>query len=108
MLVGLTIDRDALADRIDKRVDEMVRAGAEDEVRAAEAAGASRTARVAIGFPQLLADDIEGMKAAQRAFARRQLTWMRRMEGVKLIDRSGLDDAETSELIVKLISSPDQ
>ncbi len=107
-LVGLTIDRDALAARIDERVDEMVRAGAADEVRAAEAAGASRTASAAIGFPQLLGDDVDAVKSAQRAFARRQLTWMRRMENVELIDRTGIDDAENAELIVKLISSPEQ
>jgi tRNA A37 N6-isopentenylltransferase MiaA len=33
------------------------------------------------------------MKCAQRRFARRQLTWMRRMEDVRRIDRTGRDDA---------------
>jgi tRNA dimethylallyltransferase len=34
------------------------------------------------------------MKGAQRAFARRQLTWMRKMPGVEVIDRTGRSDAE--------------
>ena len=40
-LVGLTMDRDALYELIDRRVDAMVAAGAVDEVRRAHAAGAS-------------------------------------------------------------------
>ena len=36
------------------------------------------------------------MKRAQWRFARRQLTWMRRMEDVALIDRTGRDDAEVA------------
>jgi tRNA dimethylallyltransferase len=50
LLVGLVVDREELYRRIDARVDAMVAAGAEDEVRMAEAAGASRTARKALGF----------------------------------------------------------
>lgn len=99
-LVGLTVDRDELARRIDARVDAMVEAGAEDEARRADAAGASRTARAALGFEQLLKGDVEGMKAAHRAYARRQLTWMRRMEDVRTIDRSGLSDAEVAAQIL--------
>ncbi len=99
-LVGLTVDRDELDARIDARVEAMVAAGAADEVRAADRAGASRTARAAIGFNELLADDVEAMKAAQRRFARRQLTWMRRMEDVAVIDRSGREDGDVAAEIV--------
>ena len=41
----------------------MVAAGAADEVRAADAAGASATARKALGFEQLLAGDVDGHEA---------------------------------------------
>ena len=95
-LIGLTIERDELRARIEARVEEMLRLGAEDEVRSAALAGASRTARCAIGFEELLASDPEGMKTAQWRFARRQLTWMRRMTDVTQIDRSGRDDAEVA------------
>jgi tRNA dimethylallyltransferase len=96
LLVGLVVDRDALATSIDARVDEMVAAGAPGEARRADAAGASRTVRAAIGFEELLEDDVDAMKHAQRRYARRQLTWMRRMPGVKLIDRTGRNDEDVA------------
>jgi tRNA dimethylallyltransferase len=100
LLVGLMVDRDELATRIDARVEEMVAEGAADEVRHADAAGASRTVRAAIGFEELLTGDVEAMKRAQRAYARRQLTWMRKMPGVRLIDRTGREDGDVAEEIV--------
>jgi tRNA dimethylallyltransferase len=102
-LVGITVERDELDARIDARVDAMVAAGAADEVRTADLAGASRTARAAIGFEELLAGDGEAMQRAQRRFARRQLTWMRRMEGVSTIDRTGRDDANVAGEIVAML-----
>ncbi len=103
LLVGLTVDPDELRARIDARVDAMLAAGAEAEVRAAERAEASRTARAAIGFEQLLAGDVDEMRRAQWRFARRQLTWMRRMEGVEVIDRGGRDDAAVAAEIVAML-----
>jgi tRNA dimethylallyltransferase len=103
LLVGLMMEREELAHRIDERVDAMVAAGARTEVERAERERASRTARAALGFDQLLADDVDGMKAAHRAYARRQLTWMRRMEGVDLVDRTGRsDDDVAAEIVAKL------
>lgn len=107
-LVGLTCGREELDARIDARVEAMVAAGAADEVRAAAQAGVSRTARAAIGFEELLAGDVEAMKRAQRRFARRQLTWMRKMPGVEVIDRSGRDDdAVAHEIAAALTAVPD-
>ncbi|MGH2984355.1 MAG: tRNA (adenosine(37)-N6)-dimethylallyltransferase MiaA, partial [Solirubrobacterales bacterium] len=108
LLVGLTIDRGELAGRIDARVEAMVAEGAAEEASGAAEEGASRTARSALGFEQLLwdidaapsAETIEAVKAAHRAYARRQLTWMRRMEGVTLIDRSGRTDDEVAAEVV--------
>ena len=60
-------------------------------MRRAEAAGVSRTARYALGFEELLAGDVEGMKKRTRNYARRQLTWMRKLEGVRLTDVTGRD-----------------
>ena len=86
LLAGLTMDRGELARRIEARVDAMVAAGAEQEVRAAVAAGASPGARQALGFGQLLDGDVEAMKAQTRRYAKRQLTWMRKLEGIRMID----------------------
>jgi tRNA dimethylallyltransferase len=88
-LVGLVMDRQALYARIDARVDAMVAAGAIDEVRAAHAAGASETARKALGFEELLAGDVAAMKRRTRNFAKRQLTWMRKLAGVEIVDVTG-------------------
>jgi tRNA dimethylallyltransferase len=96
VLLGLTMERDELYRRIDARVDAMVAAGAADEVRRATAAGASRTARKALGFEELLSGDIEAMKRRTRNYAKRQLTWMRKLPNVHPIDltrRAPLDAA---------------
>jgi len=105
VLAGITLDRDELRDRIEQRVEAMVAAGAADEARKADEAGISRTARAAIGFEELLGGDVERMKSAQRAFARRQLTWMRRMPGVELIDRTGLTDGDVAARIASLLDT---
>ncbi len=86
LLAALTMQREALYARIDARVDEMLAAGALDEVRRAHAAGVSMTARKALGFDELLAGDVEAMKRRTRNYARRQLTWLRKLAGVTAID----------------------
>jgi tRNA dimethylallyltransferase len=86
LLAGLTMERAALRERIADRVQAMVAEGAAEEVRAAAAAGASATARKALGFEELLRGDIEGMERNTRRYARRQLTWMRKLPGVLLLD----------------------
>ncbi|HWI08948.1 MAG TPA: tRNA (adenosine(37)-N6)-dimethylallyltransferase MiaA [Solirubrobacteraceae bacterium] len=88
-LVGLVRERDELYERIDARVDAMVAAGAAEEVRRAHAAGASPTARAALGFKELLEGDVEAMKRRTRHYARRQLTWMRKLPDVELVDLTG-------------------
>jgi len=111
LLIGLGVDREELARRIDRRVDAMLAAGAAEEARAAAEAGASRTARAALGFAELLeghdgpppAHAIEAVKAAHRRYARRQITWMRRMEGVAVMDRTGLDDKTVAHRITHLL-----
>src|SRR3954469_12901708 len=89
LLFGLTMERDELYRAIDARVDTMVAAGAVDEVRRADAAGASATARKALGFAELLAGDVEAMKQRTRHYARRQLTWLRKLGGAEQIDVTG-------------------
>jgi tRNA dimethylallyltransferase len=98
-LVGLTRDRDELYRRIEQRVDAMVAAGAHEEVRRAHAAGASATARVALGFDELLAGDIDAMKRRTRNFARRQLTWMRKLPDAEVVDIAGRTPEEVAEQI---------
>jgi tRNA dimethylallyltransferase len=109
LLVGLLMERSALYSRIDARVDQMVRAGVVEQVRAAQAAGASETARKALGFSELLAGDVEALKRRTRNYARRQLTWMRKLAPpltVDLTERSATDAA--AEIVAALDRAEDR
>jgi len=99
LLAGLTMNRDELYSRIDERVDAMVAAGAREEVERVEGAGASRTARKALGYEELLAGDIDAMKRRTRQYAKRQLTWMRKLAGVTTIDVTGRGAREVADEI---------
>ena len=100
LLFGLTMERQALYELIDARVDAIVAAGAREEVRRAQAAGASETARRALGFDELLAGDVETMKRRTRNYARRQLAWMRKLAGVSTIDVTGRPPLAIAEEIL--------
>ncbi len=106
LLVGLTMEREELYARIDARVDAMVAAGVREEVQRAHAAGASGTARKALGFEDLLAGDVEGMKRRTRNYARRQLTWMRKLSGVHAIDVTHRAAEDVAQEIAALAGAP--
>jgi tRNA dimethylallyltransferase len=100
LLAGLTMDRDALYATIDARVEQMLARGVREEVQRAHAGGASETARKALGFDELLVGDVERMKRRTRNYAKRQLTWMRRLAGVSLIDVTGRDPGAVAREIL--------
>ncbi len=95
-IFGLDMDRARLYERIDARVDAIVAGGGEEEARRAAALGAGRTARKALGLNEILAGDLETMKRRSRNYARRQLTWMRKIPDLITIDRTDLTDAEVA------------
>jgi tRNA dimethylallyltransferase len=102
-IFGLDMDREKLYERIDERTERIVAAGARDEVVRAEEAGPSRTARKALGFDEVLAGDVELMQKRSRNYARRQLTWMRKIPNLRWIDRTGrTDDAVGTEIANQL------
>jgi tRNA dimethylallyltransferase len=105
LLVGLTMERERLYARVDARVEEMIAAGAVEEVRRADAAGASPTARAALGFEELLRGDVEGMKRRTRNYAKRQLTWMRRLEGVHEIDLTERSTTLAADEIARILAA---
>ena len=98
-IFGLDMDRQALYERIGARVEAMVDAGAAAEAQRAESLGPGRTARRALGFDELLVGDVETMKKRSRNYARRQLTWMRKIPALRWIDRTGISDAEVARRI---------
>ena len=87
-LFALVMDREELYARIHTRVDEMVAGGARSEALGArEIAG--KTARQALGFQELLEDDVDALKTNTRRYAKRQLTWLRKLGGAEIIDVTG-------------------
>jgi tRNA dimethylallyltransferase len=104
-IFGLNMDRARLYERIDARTEAIVAAGAIEEVRRADVLGPGRTARKALGFDELLAGDIELMKKRSRNYARRQLTWMRKIPNLHTIDRTGLSDADVATQIAANLGS---
>jgi len=98
-IFGLDMERERLYQRIDARTEVIFAAGAKAEVERAEAAGPSRTARVALGFDEVLAGDLATMRKRSRNYARRQLTWMRKIPNLGWIDRTTLSDAEVAAQI---------
>ena len=73
----------------------------------ARAAGASPTARKALGFEELLGGDVDAMKRHTRNYARRQLTWMRKLAGVTVIDCTGRDAGDVAgEVLDRWLGAP--
>jgi tRNA dimethylallyltransferase len=101
-IFGLDMDRDRLYERINARVEAIVAGGAEEEARRADALGPGRTARKALGFDELLAGDVEAMRKRSRNYARRQLTWMRKIPNLEPIDRTGLSDEEVAARMLRI------
>ncbi len=109
-LFGLTMRRDALYVRIEKRVDEMVAAGLVDEVAALLRRGIDRTlpSMQGLGYKEIagylageysLAEAIALLKRNTRHFAKRQLTWFRADKRIKWIDVENCTASEVAKLI---------
>ncbi len=103
LVVGLTMERELLYERIGARVDAIVAAGAEEEVRRAEALGPSRTARKALGFSHLMAGEIEAMKRRTRNYAKRQMTWLRKLPDVRTIDMTERSATLAADEVVRIL-----
>lgn len=104
-LFGLTMDRNTLIERIRVRVADMLAGGAIEEVERAIALGASRTARKALGFREIaahLSGDLSLEEARARierghtTYVKRQLTWMKKLSGVEIIDRTAMTAESTA------------
>jgi tRNA dimethylallyltransferase len=100
VIFGLDMERERLYERIDARTEAIVAAGARAEVERAEEAGPSRTARKALGFDEVLSGDLARMQQRSRNYARRQLTWMRKVPNLRWIERGERSDADVAVEIV--------
>lgn len=108
----LTLDRPAIYRRIEARVDRMLQEGLLEEVRAYLAAGFSRInpAIAALGYAELI-DHLEGrmsledavatMKKRTRNYAKRQMTWFRRIPKAVFLPVDAMSANKTAEEIKK-------
>ncbi|MBO5184721.1 MAG: tRNA (adenosine(37)-N6)-dimethylallyltransferase MiaA [Clostridia bacterium] len=91
-LIGLTAEnRQFLYDRIDRRVDLMLKNGLLEEAKSFFELEHSQTAKQAIGYKELkpyfdgvltLEEATENLKRETRRYAKRQLSWFRRNENI--------------------------
>jgi tRNA dimethylallyltransferase len=90
MIAGLEIPRLSLERRIRERTEEMLERGVVDEARRAVAGGISKTAEKALGLRDLvelpLEEARERLVARTLRYAAYQRKWMRRIEGIVMID----------------------
>ncbi len=95
----LSDERDRLYERIDERVDEMLRQGLAEEVKRLRLMGCTRdmVSMQGLGYKELLAwldneisyeEAVDAVKRNTRHFAKRQLTWFRREEDVIWINKN--------------------
>lgn len=100
VMFALSWPRDVLYDRINRRVDEMMRMGLVDEVHSLMASGLQpgSTAMQALGYKEIVAalnghismeEAVEDIKRGSRNYAKRQLTWFRHDERVHWIEAPG-------------------
>ncbi|WP_002146202.1 tRNA (adenosine(37)-N6)-dimethylallyltransferase MiaA [Bacillus cereus] len=106
-LIGLTMDREMLYDRINLRVDLMIEQGLLEEVKGLHERGVRECQSIqAIGYKELydyfenrvsLEESVSQLKTNSRRYAKRQLTWFRNKMDVAWFDVT--DGEKTSEIL---------
>lgn len=97
--IGLTMPRIQLYDQINHRVDQMLHMGLENEVRQLLATEQfeQHTASQAIGYKEMIQyikgyisfeDAVEAIKQGSRRYAKRQLSWFRRIPEIHWFDKT--------------------
>lgn len=114
----VTDDRDILYERIDRRVDFMIRAGLYDEVAYLKAMGLTRgcVSMQGIGYKEML-DVMDGrtdfeeavrlIKRSSRHYAKRQITFFKRVQGAVWLNRQdfGGDTMRILEAMIRYIET---
>ncbi|MFH0930585.1 MAG: tRNA (adenosine(37)-N6)-dimethylallyltransferase MiaA, partial [Candidatus Zixiibacteriota bacterium] len=100
--IGLNLNREKLYQRIEQRVEEMIKEGLIDEVESLKKKGydLSLTPLRTFGYKEIfqylegeisLDEAIDKIKLNTRHYAKRQLTWFKKEEGIIWIDRGKLN-----------------
>ncbi|NJD03919.1 MAG: tRNA (adenosine(37)-N6)-dimethylallyltransferase MiaA [Ruminiclostridium sp.] len=111
LIFGLRMERARLYERIDKRVDIMFERGLVNEVRKLKEMGYEKnfTAMQGLGYKEIFSflrgeatlDEVKYIiKRDTRHYAKRQLTWFKRLENIRWLD---MDESTTNMEVVKNI-----
>lgn len=114
VMIGLTMEREKLYERINHRVDLMIEAGLVEEVRKLLDQGydSSLVSMQGLGYKELipylygeitLEKAINDIKQRTRHFAKRQLSWFRRMPEIKWFDMTDPADKPNVVQTIKQI-----
>ena len=109
-------NRDILYDRINRRVDLMLRDGLVEEAKALYDSGklTGKTASQAIGYKELvpyfegnctLIDAAEQIKLNTRHYAKRQITWFNRYDGIRISPDEGETLLTAEEMAERVLNS---
>lgn len=116
VVIGLTMDRQLLYSRINQRVDIMIEQGLVSEVAALLKSGINPNCQAmqGIGYKEIvkhlhgemdLASATENIKQATRNFAKRQLTWYRKMPYITWFDVNDFTDHQAlMETLYKVVA----
>jgi len=116
VMIGLSMDRDVLYQRINERVDKMIEAGLVEEVRLLLDRGyqPGLTSMQGLGYKELvpylygeitLEQAINDIKQRTRHFAKRQLSWFRRMTEIQWFDMTDPEERpRVSETIMQILA----
>ena len=107
IFIGLKVSPDLLNERINRRVDSMIRDGLVDEVKSLLSQGFREgvTAPQAIGYKEIvqalegectLEEAIDAIKTASRRYAKRQRTWFNKDKRIQWID---IDNTSSESLL---------
>ena len=107
--VGLTLPREKLCERIDRRIDAMMTAGLLAEVQELVSRGVLSSDMPAVEREEgNLADAVALIKRNSRRYAKRQMTWFRSIEDVEWFDLDGRTSDDVAAAVLALPAAQDR
>lgn len=111
--VGLSLDRELLRERVERRIDAMMEEGLVAEIEGLVSSGALASgmpAASAVGYRELLPvvergegdldEAVALIKRNTRRYAKRQMTWFRSVDGVEWLDTEGASPDELANRVL--------
>ena len=102
LIYGIKIDREILYEKINKRVDTMLKNGLIEEVKKLKNKYPDfKTAKQAIGYKEIIQyfrgeytkeEAIEKIKQETRRYAKRQMTWLRKIKEIKWLEGNDMQN----------------